>query len=208
MKKTYLALISLLIGSFCCAQEITKDGYGPLHWGMSVTEAEKLVHDFGKLKPDLDGWRPEGGVAVQGKGWRVDNGIPADVKLLQMKDHNSVQCSFYDGKLIAVFASVESKAMPTEILDGIFTDTFQNDLKQRIVKGLGNTDELNVDIRITKGGRNGYPVSQTYITTVIRLSNKKLLQAALEDSEKRLSAYVVKVKEQLLTSIPSDAVKP
>ena len=205
MKKLFFAVVSLLLGTFCYAQELTKDGFGPLHWGMSVAEAKKLLPDFEETKSEGKG------------GVMLAKGVLSNLFLDRHKERSFVRCFFYDGKFIAVRTESFSKEFPGDIFYVALTKGFEEDLKQQIVKKLGSTDELNVDILVggfnlpnarmpfSRGNeRSAQGVSENpSLKIVIVLSSKKLVQTAMEDSEKRLREQVEKVKEELLTSIPS-----
>ena len=51
MKKALLALVTAIVPSVCFGQQITKDGFGSLHWGASIAEAEKAFPGCGKQDP-------------------------------------------------------------------------------------------------------------------------------------------------------------
>lgn len=203
MKVLSITLLGLWFATVCHAQELTKDGYGGLHWGASIAEAEKLYPDFKIENVTAD------------KGWINDeDGIPCDLRLGNRKNNNFVMCNFYEGKFVSAITYVLSREISPEIFKTLFTDDFRNELRGRILKQLGNTEELNIHIQVAPGAptmKSSISKGRTdsaYIAILIRLSNKKIAQAATHVAEQRFQAQVDKVKSELLTTVPGEALKP
>ena len=188
------------MAAFCHAQELTKDGVGALHWGASVADAEKAFPDFAKQPPT---YRNDKG------SWMSRDGIPCDLILLskvpQLTTYEDLVLFFYDGKFLGVSRSYASQPVPEKVV----TSSLVNELRQRILNALGNTDKLDVTISVDMTGIPLEPQSPTsfgitHLSVRVQMTHKELVRSALEDIQKRLDKF----KDDLLKDIPSRALKP
>ena len=196
MKKAFCFLLTILMAAFCHSQELTKDGFGTLHWGASVADAEKAFPDFAKQSPSYETYKG---------GWMFQDHIPCDLILSSkvQQDTERLELLFYDGKFLGVSRSYTSQPVP----ENVVTDSLRNELRQRIIDALGNTDKLDVTISVYK---TVMPPPRTPLAAMVNVSvqvqitHKELRRSASEDIQKRLEKF----KDGLLTDLPSHALKP
>ena len=199
MRKLLLASVSILITSLCYAQEITKDGFGPLKWGASVAEAEKALP--GSKKEDLHGT----------SRWLVAEGMPCEVRLWPNPGKNNPQVTlyFYADKLVGVTSQYHTKAVATEAVSGYWVSTglntsvsrtFAEELTERITKTLGDSDQIYVKVTSEPPAAAG----KVSVTVRLQVSNRELVQAGLKDIKKRVEQQ----KDELLTDVPKALLNP
>jgi hypothetical protein len=196
MKKAILFAVTALITSYSFAQEITKDGFGPLPWGASVADAEKAFPGCTKEDPLK---RP---VPTQGDNrWMVSDGIPCDLKLFPKpgQANPSVELYFYDGKLVGV-----TSAYYTKVPSGAVGDSFSKELTQRTLKALEEgADKVAARVMVEPSSAQP-PRTTTDVNARLQVWNKELTKAAMEDIRKRIE----KQKNDLLTEMPKALLNP
>jgi len=206
MKRALLALVtSLLLCSVSGAQELTEDGYGSLHWGASLADAEKALPGAEKTEPRYS--------TQYGNGWLHQGGIPCDLILSPVPKQEGAEPSarislyFYNGKFVAAASQYISKPVPFEAINGLVYRN-PNELRDQILKLLGDTP--NVDVKVSVGFQGAHGESappqdgMASLTVHVQLLPRDLVKSADEDIQKRLQKYGT----DFLHDVPNAVLKP